>query len=87
MQIDHHATAWGGRRPGAGRKPIPTDRRLKRRTVYLTDQEWEACMCNCAIGMTPAEYIRQIIHHAQQQRQHASPLSQDQSKEVEPANI
>jgi hypothetical protein len=86
MQTDHKRTGRGGRRPGAGRKPIPTDRRLKRRTVYLTDQEWEACTCNCAIGMTPAEYIRQIIHHAQQQRQRASPLTQDQAKEVQTHN-
>ena len=58
----------GGRRPGAGRKPNPAPDRLKKRCVYLTDQEWQSCQCNTLIGMSPSEYIRLIIQHAAAQR-------------------
>lgn len=60
---------WGGRRPGAGRKPIPSDQRLKKRSVYLTDPEWEACMCNAALGVRPEHYIRHLVQNARTIRQ------------------
>ena len=60
---------WGGRRPGAGRKPIPRDQRLTKRIVYLTEPEWEACTCNAALGVKPHEYIRHLVQHARTVRE------------------
>jgi hypothetical protein len=57
-------SGWGGRRPGAGRKPIHREQRLRKRVVYLTDPEWEACTCNAALGVKPEEYIRHLVQHA-----------------------
>jgi hypothetical protein len=75
MQTKLKETGRGGRRPGAGRKPISREQDLKKHTVYLTDSEWEACMCNSALGITPAEYIRHIIQHAQKQRLKAGTIT------------
>lgn len=33
-------TTAGGKRDGAGRKPLPEAERRKPRTLYLTDREW-----------------------------------------------
>ena len=49
----------GGRRKGAGRKPLDTADRLRSRTVYLTDDEWQSCQ-ECDI--TASQYIRLLVH-------------------------
>ena len=68
---------WGGRRPGAGRKPIHRDQRLKKRIVYLTDPEWEACRCNEALGVQPDQYIRHLVQHARTIRERENEQDKD----------
>lgn len=34
-------TGKGGRREGAGRKPLPEQDRKKRRVIFATDAEWQ----------------------------------------------
>jgi len=60
---------WGGRRPGAGRKPVPREQLLRKHTVYLTETEWEACTCNAALGVKPEEYIRHLVQYARTVRE------------------
>jgi hypothetical protein len=48
----------GGRRKGSGRKPLDTADRLRPRTVYLTDEEWQRCQ-ECDI--TASQYIRLLV--------------------------
>ena len=31
----------GGARPGSGRPPVPKEQKCKRRSVYLTDEEYD----------------------------------------------
>jgi len=56
-----YSPGWGGRRPGAGRKPEAGERR-KKRAVNLTDAEYaELCRRAADAGMSVSEYIRRRL--------------------------
>lgn len=49
----------GGKRPGAGRKPVLEEDLRKLRSFKASDQEWaEIKKLAADVGMTASEYIR-----------------------------
>jgi hypothetical protein len=51
----------GGPRIGAGRKPNAQENRLKRRSVYMTDAEWDFCSWMWSYEITASEYVRGLV--------------------------
>lgn len=52
----------GGKRDGAGAPPLPSEQKTKRRSINLTDDQWDHCfrLFN-AQGLTASEYVRQLV--------------------------
>jgi hypothetical protein len=53
--------ARGGCRVGAGRKPIDSPDRLRSRSVYLTDKEWDHCHQQWSWEVSASEYVRHLV--------------------------
>jgi hypothetical protein len=49
----------GGKREGAGRKPLPDEQVTRPRTIRLTDAEWQQVK-----DRGGAEYVRRIVREA-----------------------
>lgn len=54
---------WGGRRPGAGRPPVPSSRRLSQvLNTRLGNREMKKLLREAQqAGLTPAAYAREVI--------------------------
>lgn len=52
----------GGKREGSGRPVLPDDQKTKRRSVYLTESQWDHCfrLFN-AQSIEASEYIRLLV--------------------------
>ena len=58
----------GGKRVGAGRPAGAADDVLKRRTIYLTDAEWDSCDALWVQEIGKSEYIRLLVKQEKRRR-------------------
>ena len=61
----------GGKRVGAGRPAGPIDDVAKRRSVYLTDAEWDSCDALWVQEVSKSEYIRRLVQQDKKRRSQA----------------
>ena len=61
----------GGKRVGAGRPAGPIDDVAKRRSVYLTDAEWDSCDALWSQGVSKSEHVRRLVQQDKKRRSQA----------------
>jgi hypothetical protein len=66
--MKNQETRQGGRRVGAGRKPLDCADRLRPCSIYLTDEEWESCQVRLGSGISGSEHVRRLIQKDIKQR-------------------
>jgi hypothetical protein len=67
---DMETNKHGGKRIGAGRPSLPLEDRTSKRSVYLTDQEWNHCgrLVNLS-GEGESAYIRRLVQEDMKKHQ------------------
>ena len=52
----------GGRRPGAGRQPLPDEDRRNQRTIFMPDEAWQELITQAyQFDLTQGEYVEHLV--------------------------
>ena len=52
----------GGKRPGAGRPPLPEEEKRNQRTISVPDDPWQELLLQALqFDLTPGEYVEHLV--------------------------